>query len=98
MTIDELTKRKLLKLENYQNTLRAVDVNLYQYFDNKGNGTNVSYALHTLSDDPYIDIIYLQYRDRKTIEWIAEYYSVDVSTIKRNKKRLINKIYEMLEV
>lgn len=98
ITIDELTKRKLLNLENYQTTLRAVEVNLFQYFDNKGEGTNVSYALHTLSDDPYIDIIYLAYRDRKTIEWIAEYYGVDISTIKRNKKRLINKIYKLLEV
>lgn len=38
------------------------------------------------------DIIFLQYRDAKTLEWIAEYFNVDVSTIKRNKKRLIYKI------
>ena len=40
------------------------------------DGTGVSYALHSLSDDPYIELIYLLYRDRKTIEWIAEYYDV----------------------
>ena len=61
------------------------------------DGTGVSYALHSLSDDPYIELIYLLYRDRKTIEWIAEYYDVSDITIKRNKKRLIQKLYELLE-
>ena len=98
ITIDELTKRKLLQIESYQTILRAVDVNLYRYFDNKGEGTNISYALHVLADDPYIDIIYLQYRDGKTLEWIAEYFNKDVSTIKRNKKRLIQDIYKLLNI
>lgn len=96
LTIEELTKRKLVNFENYQSILRAVEVNLYQYFDNKGDDTAVKKALHALSDDPYLEIIYFQYRDSKTLEWVAEYYAVDISTIKRNKKRLINKIYEYL--
>lgn len=94
ITIDELTKRKLLDIESYQSMLRAVEVNLYNFFDNKSS--DVSHALNTLSDDPYIDIIYLQYRDGKTLEWIAEYFSKDVSTIKRNKKRLIQDMYKLL--
>lgn len=99
ITIDELLKRKLLDIEKYQNILRAVQVNLYNYFDNKrSDGTNISYALHVLADDPYIDIIYLQYRDGKTLEWIAEYFNKDVSTIKRNKKRLILDMYKLLEL
>lgn len=97
ITIDELTKRKLLQIESYQTILRAVEVNLYRYFDSRGEGTNTSYALHVLSDDPYIDIIYLQYRDGKTLEWIAEVLNKDVSTVKRNKKRLILSIYELME-
>ena len=54
--------------------------------------------LTTFMDDEYIDIIYAIYRDGNTQEWLAEYLGVDVSTIKRNKKRLITKIYELLEV
>lgn len=96
MTIEELTKSKQLNLDNYQTILRRVEVNLYQYFDNKSD--SVKYALRYLSDDPYIDIIFLHYRDGKTLEWIAEYLKKDVSTIKRNKKRLILNINELLEV
>lgn len=97
ITIDELTQRKLIK-DDYSAILPIVESKLYDFFMNIGNGNGISYALHSLSDDPYIEIIYLQYRDNKTREWIAEYYDVDVSTIKRNKKRLIYKIYELLEV
>ena len=96
MTIDELTSRKLLQVDNYNKILRSVEVNLFNFFDNKACN-NVSYALRQLSDDQYIDIIYLQYRDFKTLEWIAEYMDKDVSTIQRNKKRLILKIYDLLE-
>lgn len=95
MTIDELTKRKLLEIDNYQTMIRAVEVNLYNFFDNKSN--DVSHALNSLIDDPYIDIIFLQYRDGKTLEWIAEYYHKDISTIKRNKKRIIQELYKLLE-
>ena len=96
ITIDELTKRKLLDTENYQTILRAVEVNLYRYFET--DDKSMTHILNFLSDDPYIDIIYLQYRDGKTLEFIAEILNKDVSTIKRNKKRLVLNIYEWLEV
>lgn len=96
ITLDELTARKQINTHSYQSVLKVVDVRLYKFF--KGTkDKQLSYILNQLSDDSYIDIIYLQYRDGKTLEWIAEYMTVDVSTIKRNKKRLINKIYEQLE-
>ena len=98
MTIDELTDRKLIKSDSYQYLLGVVDKALYRFFNNKGDGNGISYALNQLSDDPYIDIIFLQYRDCKTLEFIAEYMDVDVSTIKRNKKRLIKRIYEYMEI
>lgn len=98
LTIEELTQRKLLQIDNYRNILNAVDKWLYDYFNNKNSSKSLTRVLHSLSDDPYIDIIYLQYRDYKTMEWIAEYFDKDVSTIKRNKKRLIMAIYEALEV
>ena len=98
MTLDELTQRKLITVDNYQTILQMVEPKLYEYFNDKGEGNGVSGVLYRFIDDEYIDIIYLIYRDGKTQEWIAEYMGVDVSTIKRNKKRLITKIYELLEV
>ena len=97
ITLDELTNRKLIK-DDYQSVLRVVEQALKNYFNNQTcKVVGVSHALRTLSDDPYIDIIYLHYRDDLTLENIAEYYDKEVSTIKRNKKRLIYKIYDLLE-
>ena len=98
MTVDELARRKEYQPANYSAILQVVDKKLYSFFNNRGDGNNISYILHQLSDDPYIDIIFLQYRDRKTIEWIAGCMGKDTSTIKRNKKRLILEIYKQLEL
>lgn len=99
MTLDELERRKLINFNkiNYSAMLQVVDKYLYNFFSSRRDCANTGHILNQLSDDPYIDIIFLQYRDAKTLEWIAEYMGVDVSTIKRNKKRLISKIYELLE-
>lgn len=94
ITLDELTTRKLIK-DDYQTVLRVVEKRIITYFASTDKG--IRYALNTLADDEYIDIIYLHYRDELTLESIAEYYDKEVSTIKRNKKRLIYKIYELLE-
>lgn len=95
ITLDELAQRDMLK-DPYQDILKIVSNRLYCYFSKGIKDTVLSSVLRQLSDDPYIDIIYLQYRDNKTIEAIAEYYDKDSSTIKRNKKRLINSINDML--
>lgn len=97
LTIDELSQRKLLKEDSYEFICGFVGDRLASFFH--GCGSNkIGHVLRQLSDDPYIDIIYLQYRDNVTLEKIAEYLERDESTIKRNKKRLIKKIYELLEV
>jgi hypothetical protein len=97
MTVDELTQRKLIK-EEYPVILGVVEKKLHEFFNNRGDGNGISYALNQLSNDAYIEVIFLQYRDGKTLEWIAEYMDVEVRTVLRNKKRLITKIYELLEV
>lgn len=97
ITLDELTTRKLIK-DDYQFILKVVEEKLKAFFNDKGDCKGVSYALKSLSDDTYIDIIFLQYRDGKTLEWIAEAMDVEVRTVMRNKKRLIIRIYELLEV
>lgn len=94
ITLDELEARHMIK-DSYQSILRVVDKRLYSFFAG-AKDADVSHALRQLSDEPYLDIIYLQYRDEKTIEWIAEYFNKDTSTIKRNKKKLINNIYEQI--
>lgn len=97
ITLDELTQRKLIK-DEYPVILKVVERKLTDFFNDRGDGKSVSYVLKQLIDDKYIDIIFLQYRDAKTVEWIAEYMSVEVRTVLRNKKRLIYRIYELLEV
>ena len=94
LTLEELINNKVVKLDNYDYVLEYTSKELTEFFDNSDNKPKVSAALKSLSDDYYIDIICLQYRDGKTIEWIAEYFEKDTSTILRNKKRLIYKIYE----
>lgn len=95
MTLDELSSRKLL--DDTKVRMEAVSKKLRQFFNNRGDGNGISYALRELSDDPYIDILYLNYRDGRTIEWIAENMEKDVSTIKRNRKRLLLEVHRIIE-
>jgi hypothetical protein len=99
ITIEELTASKLLKVNevNYEGILNYVEEKINSFFHLNINTKSVTYALNQLSDDQYIDIIFLQYRDNRTLEWIAEYMDKDVRTILRNKKRLIIKMYELME-
>ena len=99
ITIEELTNCRLLNVEkiNYEAILNYVEEKLNSFLLLNTNIKSLSYALNQLSDDPYIDIIFLQYRDNRTLEWIAEYMDKDVRTILRNKKRLIIKIYDLME-
>ena len=96
LTLEELIDRKVVKLDSYDYILEYVSNRLDDYF-NSTDDNDITRALKSLSDDYYIDIIYLQYRDEKTIEWIAEYFNKDTRTILRNKKRLIYKIYEEIK-
>ena len=97
IVLDELSSRKQYKPVDYSAVLQVVDKRLYKYFKGARDAV-LRQVLNRVSDDPYIDIIYLQYRDGKTLEWIAEILDKDTSTIKRNKKRLIMSIYEGLDV
>ena len=47
-------------------------------------------AISMLEGDAYYDLIALRYFEGKTREQIAEYFDCDVSTVNRNKNRLIN--------
>lgn len=49
-------------------------------------------ALAKIIEDPYYEIIPEKYFEVKTHEQIAEIYSKDISTITRNKNRLVNEL------
>lgn len=95
MTLRELKRQNLLK-DTYSVVLKEVEPVIKEYFHRKNN-KEIELFLVKYSDDPYIDIIYLHYRDSITIERIAELMDKDISTIKRNKKRLIISMYEHME-
>lgn len=97
-TVDELMDRNVFKSESYSTVLGRMSGKLYSYFSKKNNEKTMpelKKALGELADDPYIDVIYSQYRDHHTLDWTAEYLGCDISTVKRNKKRLIKKLYEV---
>lgn len=49
-------------------------------------------ALKELESDLYYEIIPMMYFENETREAIAEYFNTTVTTISRNKRRLINKL------
>ena len=53
-------------------------------------------ALHSIEDDPYYEVIPLIYFDEQSREYIAEQFDTTVTTISRNKTRLVNKLKAML--
>ena len=52
----------------------------------------ISEALEAIQDDNYFEIIPMIYFEGKTREDVAEYFDTTVTTISRNKTRLINKL------
>ncbi|MDD3049732.1 MAG: hypothetical protein PHR06_01150 [Candidatus Cloacimonetes bacterium] len=68
------------KIESIEQSI-AVTKNLISIIDD---------AIEKLKNDPYYEVIRLKYFEGITREKLAEYFEVDVSTISRNKNRLIN--------
>jgi len=58
--------------------------------------TKINDALYSIKDDPYYELIPLIYFNEETREYIAEYFNTTVTTISRNKTRLVNKLKAML--
>lgn len=54
--------------------------------------TIIADALYDLKDDVYYDIIPMIYFEGRSREDVAEYFDTTVTTISRNKNRLINKL------
>lgn len=56
----------------------------------------VDEALGKISEDPYYDVILMFYFEGRTRENIAFEYETSVTTISRNKTRLLNKLASIL--
>lgn len=56
----------------------------------------INYALEQIKDDLYYDIVIMYYFEDSTREEIAEFYDTTVTTISRNKTRLVNKLKSYL--
>lgn len=52
----------------------------------------INQSLEVIKDDPYYEIISLYYVDNQTREEIAEHFDTSVTTVSRNKTRLVNKL------
>lgn len=95
LTIDELLNGDTD--DTYQKAKIIVEYELKSFFNSDSNNNNVGKILNHLMEDDYIDIIFLYYRDGKTLEFIADYYNKDTTTIIRNRKRLIMEIYKLMQ-
>ena len=92
-TVDTLRRQGLLKdVENVKYS-DASEI-LRGYYKGGEKDNSITYAIQAYRFDPYFAIIPLYFREKKTLEAIAEKLGVDVSTIVRNKRRLCLSIYE----
>lgn len=79
-------KLELEKIEEYIESIRN-GIRL-----TKRSVESIDNALNEISDDPYYCVITMKYFEGRKLEDIAEEMEKDVSTISRNKNRLINAI------
>lgn len=100
-TIAKLKLSGLMK-DNRQTAFQKTEQILRNYNELKKsyseNGTAkkfvdiVDNALKEIVDDIYYDIIPMMYFENQSRESIAEYFNTTVTTISRNKRRLVNKL------
>ena len=95
-TINELRKGGYLKRSD-DIAYSEISARLFDYFRNPVNDPDIGNALERIKGDRYFKIITMYYRDRYTIDWIAEDFNCEISTITRNKKRLCLRIYRETE-
>lgn len=94
--VKELKRSHMLKNEAdaiYSDTSSR----LFRYYEGGEHNEAIKAAISEFENDQYKDIIPLYFKDKWTIEAVAEIMGVDVSTIVRNKKRICMGIYLLLE-
>lgn len=56
----------------------------------------IDLALKNIEDDEYYELIKLKYFDRKSMEYIAEYFDTSVQTVYKHKTRLLKSLHSFL--
>ena len=100
-TIDSMLRKNMLRY-NDNMILSSVGDILTRYYDDDIKDITIKDTLEKLSEHTYSDILTMYYRDHMTLEVIGEKYNVDVSTVRRNKRKLClefyNKYPDIIEV
>lgn len=96
MLIDEFKKKNLLKKPT-DSIYQDVSQRLYGYYKYGETDPKMREALADFREDIYFNIIPLFYKNKYTIDNIAEMMNCDTSTVVRNKKRLCTAIYLLLQ-
>lgn len=92
-TVNELLKEKMFKYNDLI-VYEQIGERLRQHY--RECDVIIQKAIDQLTDDRYIDVLEFYYKNEYTLEYIAEIFDVDVSTIVRNKKNLCLKIFELI--
>lgn len=95
-TVKEMRQNGLLKRSD-DVAYSEVSNRLYEYYRNPERDPEVGAALEKIRGDYYEDIIPFYYRDKTSLDWLAEKFSCELSTITRNKKRLCLKVFQLLQ-
>ena len=89
----QATKKYLPEIEKIENMIENCE-NEIKRLEHVVNMTEN--ALKNIEDDKYYKIIELKYFEEMTLEYAAGKFNVDITTIKRNKNRLINRLRTLI--
>lgn len=70
---------------------------LYQYYEDRENDPEMGAALEKIRGDYYAGVLEMYYRQKLALDWIAESYHCELTTISRNKKRLCLRLFQLLQ-
>lgn len=94
--IDKLKKNNMIR--NISDSIyQDISSKLFGFYKYGETDVKMKNVLNELENDVYINIIPLFYKNRYTIDNIADLMSCDTSTVVRNKKRLCTAIYLLLQ-
>lgn len=94
-TVAELRKTGLIR--RYDDVAYSeISSRLYAHYKDQAKDAELADALEKIKTDEYFDIIPQYFQQKLTVDWIAEAYRCDFSTISRNKKRLCLRLFNLL--
>ena len=88
-----MTNDLLKNYKDYKKIINGADIDLKF---TKHFVELVDLALDAIKKDDYSLIIDMYYFENRTLEEIAEFYDVNVKTVRRHKEKLINKISKIV--